>query len=189
MSAVAPTITQLPARSQPSSAGRRTHLPLLARPSPTPGRLAPAALAVMADGLASVVTAESVPLVPGESRSYAKLLTTTDYEVWLIAWAASGALDLHDHGGSIGVARVVEGELVETYTDIAERHPLRSVTIGAGQSVALPASRVHEVWNPGTTPALSVHVYSPPLTTMTFFDHRPEHFLAPLRTERGKLVE
>jgi len=145
-------------------------------------------MATMAEGLASVVTAESVPLLPGAHRSYTRLLATVDYEVWLIAWAAAGALELHDHGGSSGVVCVVEGELGETYTDIVERHPLRSVIIGPGRPRDVPATRVHEVWNPGPAPALSVHAYSPPLRMMTFFDHRLEHYLAPLRTERGEVA-
>jgi predicted metal-dependent enzyme (double-stranded beta helix superfamily) len=142
----------------------------------------------MADGLARVVTADQVPLHPGVTRNYAQLLATAEYEVWLIAWGATGALDLHDHGGSVGIVRVVQGALVESYSDLVERHPLRSSIISAGQSVELSATRVHEIWNPGPAPALSLHLYSPPLTTMTFFDHRPEMFLAPLRTECGDLV-
>ncbi len=42
--------------------------------------------------------------------------------------------------------------------------------MGAGQDLALTPTRVHEVWTPGSHPALSVHVYSPRITTMTFFD-------------------
>jgi hypothetical protein len=142
----------------------------------------------MAEGMASVVTAASVPLLPKATRSFAKLLATADYEVWLIAWAAAGALELHDHGGSSGAVCVGAGRLVETYTDLVDRHPLRTVVLDGGSPMALPATRVHEIWNPGPAPALSVHVYSPPLTAMTFFDHRPGHFLAPLRTERGELA-
>lgn len=188
MSAVATAITRDPPRPQPGPAGRGICPPLPARPSRCRGALHPIALAAMAEGLASVVTGESVPLLPGMTRSYAKLLSTADYEVWLIAWARAGALDLHDHGGSSGVVWVVEGALVETYSDLAERQPLRSVTIGAGRSVAVPATRVHEVWNPGPKPALSVHVYSPPISTMTFYDHRSESFLSPMRTDCGELV-
>jgi predicted metal-dependent enzyme (double-stranded beta helix superfamily) len=187
MSAVAPAIDHFPARTQPGQAGRGTPPPLPTRPKPSRASLSPPALAVMAEGLASVVTAESVPLRPGIDRSFSKLLATEDYEVWLIAWAPTGALDLHDHGGSTGVVRVVAGELVEAYTDLVERQRLRSATFGPGETVALPPTRVHEVWNPGPRPALSIHIYSPPLTTMTFYDHRPDHFLAPRRTESGEL--
>lgn len=144
----------------------------------------------MVEGLASTVTATSAPPLPlvDGSRCYTKLLATVDYDVWLIAWAASGALDLHDHGGARGVARVVEGQLVETYTDLIERHPLRSLTIAAGQATAFGATRVHEVWNPGPAVALSVHAYSPPLATMTFYDARPSQFLEPLRCQQSRLV-
>ncbi|MDQ1394576.1 MAG: hypothetical protein QOF30_3553 [Acidimicrobiaceae bacterium] len=142
----------------------------------------------MVEGLAAAVTADALPLAPGLPRRYAKLLATAEYDVWLIAWAAGGALELHDHGGSTGVARVVEGELIEMYTDLAARHPLRSATLGTGDSVAVASTRVHEVWNPGPGRALSVHAYSPPLATMTFFDHRPGHFLEPRRTECAALV-
>ena len=186
MSAVASMNRRLLAPPQPRSPARGTSL--WARPQPSPAGFSHAALATMAEGLASVVTAESVPLLPGASRSFAQLLATADCEVWLIAWAAAGALEFHDHGGSSGALCVVEGQLLETYTDLVDRHPLRSVTVGPGRPMVLPATRVHEVCNPGPAPALSVHVYSPPLRTMTFFDHRPEHFLAPLRTEHGEVA-
>jgi len=38
------------------------------------------------------------------------------------------------------------------------------------------------VWNVGPAEALSVHVYSPRVTSMTFFERDPANFLAPLRT-------
>jgi hypothetical protein len=43
---------------------------------------------------------------------------------------------------------------------------------------------VHEVWNDGPGEALSVQVYSPRVTSMTFFDSDPDRFLTPLRTIR-----
>ncbi|MDQ1427116.1 MAG: hypothetical protein QOK39_592 [Acidimicrobiaceae bacterium] len=188
MSAVASMNHRFPASPRPGPAGRRTRPLLPARPDRTSGGLSQSALETMAEGLASVVTAEHVPLEPGAPRSYARILATEDYEVWLIAWAAAGMLELHDHGGSSGAVCVVEGELVETFTDLVDRHPLRSVTMAVGSPLPLSAMRVHEVWNPGPRPALSVHVYSPPLRTMTFFDHRAESFLKPLRTEHGELA-
>jgi predicted metal-dependent enzyme (double-stranded beta helix superfamily) len=110
------------------------------------------------------------------------------YDAWLIAWGSTSVLQLHDHGGSFGVVHVVEGELVETYTDRRSRNPLRSRLVAAGDTLEVPSTCIHEVWNTHADPALSVHVYSPPLTTMTFYDHRPEHYLEPLRTARGDLA-
>ncbi len=109
-------------------------------------------------------------VAPGALRGYVRLLDTESYEARLIAWAPAGALELHDHGGSAGARHVVRGELIELYTDAADRQPLRSRSVWAGQDLALPATRIHEVWNPGPRTAVSVHVYSPRITTMTFFD-------------------
>lgn len=129
----------------------------------------------IAAGLAASVTGDEVQVEPGQLRGFVRLLESQahesqSYEAWLIAWAPSGALELHDHGGSAGAVHVVRGELVELYTDALDRQPLRSRSVRAGQDLALPATRIHEVWNPGPRIALSVHVYSPRITTMTFFD-------------------
>jgi hypothetical protein len=75
---------------------------------------------------------------------------------------------------------VVEGELLERYTDSRRSHPLRTQHLRARRPLAIRPTRVHGVWNPGPANALSVHVYSPPLSTMTFYDPRR---LTPLRTE------
>lgn len=145
-----------------------------------PPRVPPAVLDSIAAGLAAVAGPDDLLLEPGRDRAYSRLLLTEAYEVWLIAWAPGGALDLHDHGGSSGRLVVLEGELRECFTDRERPAPLRTTRIQAGQSLTVGPDRVHGVWNPGPARALSVHVYAPPLTTMTFYD--PE-LLIPLRTE------
>jgi predicted metal-dependent enzyme (double-stranded beta helix superfamily) len=161
-------------------------LPLtLARPRPLPAHRAD--LAAIAAGLASAVTGDELTLEPGQLRAYVRLLASPSYEAWLIAWAEAGSLELHDHGGSIGAVHVVGGELAETWTDLGSKGPLRSQALRAGDELAVPASRVHEVWNPGPAVALSVHVYSPPITAMTFYDRDPDRFLQPLRTTRPEV--
>jgi hypothetical protein len=137
-------------------------------------------LVTIAGGLAR--TAHPSALESGSPRAFRRLLETPSYEAWLIAWEPATSLELHDHGGSVGVVWVVAGRLVETYTDLTTRWELCSQELDPGDVLAVPASRVHQVWNPYRSRALSVHVYSPPLSTMTFFDHRPEHYLDPLRT-------
>jgi hypothetical protein len=49
------------------------------------------------------------------------LLDTDLYDAWLIEWSPSSGLELHDHGGSRGVVVVVDGTLVETYTEFDHR--------------------------------------------------------------------
>jgi len=147
---------------------------------PFPTDLPPTGLTAIAAGLASALTGDEITLEPWEPRAFLRLLEAPTYEAWLIAWGPIGALGLHDHGGSVGAIHVVRGELIETYTDLHRREPLRSRSLRAGDDVHVPATRVHEVWNAGTEEALSVHVYSPRVTTMTFYDPDPSRFLAPL---------
>jgi predicted metal-dependent enzyme (double-stranded beta helix superfamily) len=93
------------------------------------------------------------------------------FEAWVIGWPPGGTLELHDHGGSRGVVTVVAGSLVETsVAHFGDRLRLRTRTVSAVTSpLSIGVDRIHDVTNPGSRPALSVHVYSPRLTSMTFF--------------------
>lgn len=143
------------------------------------------ALAVIAAGLARAVTGAELPLAEGEQRRFARLLATAEYEAWLIAWAPAGGLQLHDHGGSDGAFHVACGRLAETFVDPGAGLDLRVRSVDAGGGVTVPAARVHEVWNPGPERALSVHVYSPRLTSMTFFDRNADGSLVPSHVSHG----
>ena len=165
------------------------------------GALGLGMLADIAAGLASSfradVRAEPFTSFPPEARDafaeiewqasdlwrFARLLQTPAYEAWLIAWETAADLELHDHGGSRGAFHVIKGPLVEAHTDLADPAPLRTLPIGTGEGRQVPATRIHRVWNPGPRGAVSVHVYSPPLSSMTFYDDRRDAFLAPLRTD------
>ncbi len=124
----------------------------------------------------------------GTRRRYTCLVDTDLFDAWMIEWCPSSNLELHDHGGSEGVVVVAAGVLVETYTDLLERHPLRTRILDSRGTFTVPATRIHQLANPGPAEARSVHVYSPPLRTMTFYDHRPHRFLAPLYASRGDLA-
>ena len=54
----------------------------------------------------------------------------------------------------------------------------------AGDTVAFDSAHVHAVHNAGEIEALSVHVYSPPLTTMTFFEEGNGTVLQPIDGRR-----
>jgi len=126
------------------------------------------ALHAIASGLSGWASAvhHTVPGEPG-TRRYARLVATPAYEAWLIVWPSTTGLGLHDHGVSAGVLRVVQGELIEAFTDRERPGPLRTRRVGAGQSVTLPPTRVHAVWNPVPATAVTVHVYAPPLVPPT----------------------
>jgi predicted metal-dependent enzyme (double-stranded beta helix superfamily) len=121
-----------------------------------------------------------------DQRWYARLYHTADVEAWLISWTQEQGLDLHDHGGSSAVAVVLEGELTEVYGDLAApARPLRRRRWTTGSVHALGPDHVHDVHNRHEAPAVSLHVYSPPLGTMNYYDHR-EPGLTLLRAEPAR---
>jgi hypothetical protein len=138
----------------------------------------------IAAGLAQSATDLVHEWAQGTRRRYAGLIATSTCDAWLIEWASNSRLEFHDHGGSRGVVHVVAGRLVETYTDLHEPHPLRTQVVRTGESFQMSASRAHEVASPGPETTRSVHVYSPPLRGMTFFDPAPPSFPTAMITTR-----
>ncbi len=105
-------------------------------------------------------------------RSWRLIAQNRDFDAWLIAWPSGGTAELHDHGGSRGALHVISGSLVET---IPWRDESGSVTLArrevhSGATLAFGAGHVHDVRNEATVHALSLHVYSPPLTSMIYYD-------------------
>lgn len=118
-----------------------------------------------------------------DRRWYTRLHLDGAYDVWLLGWDRAQGIDLHDHGGSAGAFCVIEGELVEAYTDRQAQGRVRRRHLAAGETVSFGAHHVHDLLNPGSGVAVTVHAYSPPLATMTFYDDAPGTFLSRLRTE------
>ena len=98
------------------------------------------------------------------------MLSTEQYDAWLIHWPTGTGLDAHDHGGSIGAFAVVSGVLDEDVHVDGVDHTRR---LRAGESVTFAGDHVHAVINRGETGATSVHVYSPPLRSMSFYSGSP----------------
>jgi len=136
--------------------------------------LHPTARPVGADVLAAIAAGLAAVTLPWElghdedptQRRFHRVLTTDAYEAWVICWPSGESLDMHDHGGSAGAFSVVSGELDEATID-AGVEVVR--TIRRGDTAAFGASRVHAVANRGDTVATSVHVYSPPLSSMVYY--------------------
>jgi mannose-6-phosphate isomerase-like protein (cupin superfamily) len=113
-------------------------------------------------------------------RWWCRLHHSDEADIWLLSWLAGQATDLHDHGGSAGAFVVVQGELTEVRAvpDTTER-VIR--TVPTGQAVAIPSSTVHDVYNAGPAAAVSLHAYSPPLASMSFYSQE-RRGLAKVRT-------
>ena len=144
---------------------------LLAADAPAthrPARLEPGILADIAYGLSRTAELWRPHLAEHPiHRSSLRLLASAEYDAWLLGWPPGTAVSPHDHGGSVGAFAVVSGEL----TEIRWRHPFRlSRVVSAGGIVTIDRGTVHDVVASGTTPALSVHAYSPPLSSMRFYD-------------------
>jgi predicted metal-dependent enzyme (double-stranded beta helix superfamily) len=101
---------------------------------------------------------------------------TGPYEVWLVSWLPGQRTPLHDHGGSSGGFAVVEGELTERSGAAGVEAGVRAAGrhVRPGSLRIFGAGYVHEVVNAGTVPAVSVHVYSPALRTMTRYAWSPQ---------------
>lgn len=95
---------------------------------------------------------------PGGRRAV-RLLVTGAFEAWLVEWSGGAGLGVHDHGRSSAVVHVRSGALVEW-----RRGPMPGWRrLGPGCSTTLPPGGRHTLHNVGRTPAVSIHVYSPPL--------------------------
>jgi len=114
---------------------------------------------------------------PGE-RTFERVLLARTHDIWLIRWAPGSSTELHDHGGSSGSFTVLSGTLTEA---VVAGDRTRDRRRPAGESVGFGPRYVHDVRNLDETPAVSVHAYSPPLTSMTYYD-LADGRLAPIRT-------
>lgn len=122
----------------------------------------------------AVVAAEHLwrPVVRHDphERWYTCLHRDTDLEVWLLGWEVGQDTRVHDHGGSCGAFVVAEGTLDEQHTSRDRRGPLLRRSHAAGRGAAFGATYVHDLANLGPAAVSSVHAYSPPLGTMTYYE-------------------
>ncbi|MGA2838026.1 MAG: cysteine dioxygenase family protein [Acidimicrobiales bacterium] len=118
-------------------------------------------------------------------RCWRTIAATDRFEAFVIAWPVGGAIALHDHGDSAGAVVVASGALVETAVSSDRDGALvvTSASVPTGGYIAFDPGYVHDLVNHGPGPSISVHVYSPVLETMTFFDGADGDVLVPVRTE------
>ena len=104
-----------------------------------------------------------------ENRWHVRLLCSAEVDLWLISWTAEQGTQLHDHGGSAGAFTVVEGRLEEAVWQPG-RGGLDDREHSAGDTVVFGEHYVHDVRNIREETAVSVHAYSPPLSSMRYYD-------------------
>jgi quercetin dioxygenase-like cupin family protein len=97
-----------------------------------------------------------------------KLDENDERDLWLLTWLPGQHTGWHDHGGSVGAFTVVRGALREER--FVSGYGRREIRLGPGASRIVPDPTRHDVGNRGGASAISIHSYSPPLRTMTYFD-------------------
>ena len=97
-------------------------------------------------------------------RVYEELLSDEHVTAWLICWMDEHDTGFHDHDVSAGAMAVVSGAAREER--LAIEGPKRSGVYRAGASFHFSAADIHRVSHAGSDPAVTLHVYSPPLLRM-----------------------
>ena len=103
-----------------------------------------------------------------------RLMVTEDWGVLLLCWLPGQRTPIHDHGASCGFALGLMGQLTESlYRWNGEGRPMDSLVdrpMGSDGIAIERSDTIHMVSNRGVVPALSLHMYSPPLAVFDTFD-------------------
>jgi predicted metal-dependent enzyme (double-stranded beta helix superfamily) len=101
-------------------------------------------------------------------RVYEELLGDEHLTAWLICWMDDHDTGFHDHDVSSGAVAVVGGRVREERLTIGGEP--RSRTFAAGEAFHFSPSDIHRVRHGGSDPAVTLHVYSPPLARMGAYE-------------------
>ena len=119
-----------------------------------------------------------------DERWYAKLSGNDEHEVWLLTWLPGQQTGFHDHGDSCGAFTVASGCLTERAAVAGRPEPgSRKLRVGAVRSFG--SRYVHDVRNDAIQPAVSIHAYSPPLSSMRRFEVATDGLLRVAVEERS----
>jgi hypothetical protein len=142
----------------------------------THGQLSPVQLEWFATALAGVPERwiDILDPVGGcSTRSYAELWSDDYVNAWVIRWSAGADTGFHDHDVAAAGIAVVEGSVVEERLALAG--PPIARRFRSGQAFHLPAAAIHRVRHDGgSSAALTVHAYSPPLRVQGAYRIAPD---------------
>lgn len=97
-------------------------------------------------------------------RLYEELFSDDHITAWLICWMDGHDTGFHDHDGSAGAVTVLSGAVREERLVIDGPRHTRLCT--AGEHFHFSPADIHRVRHTGADPAVTIHVYSPPLESM-----------------------
>lgn len=105
-------------------------------------------------------------------RRYEELMRDEHVAAWLICWMEDQDTGFHDHDISAGAVAVISGQVREERFRLARTPAQR--TFSAGERFHFGASDIHRVRHAGAHPAITLHVYSPPLVRMGAYLVEPD---------------
>jgi predicted metal-dependent enzyme (double-stranded beta helix superfamily) len=107
-----------------------------------------------------------------ETRHFVQLYRDTNIDVWLICWLDAQDTGYHDHDLSSGAVYVCEGALAEDffYRDAEGWIDVRTRERAAGGVFDFDGASIHGMRHAGGPPATSIHVYSPALWRMGYYE-------------------
>ena len=97
-----------------------------------------------------------------DARVYEQIWNDEDLNAWVICWSEDQDTGFHDHDDSAAGIAVVSGRVREERLRIGA--PPRGRELGPGETFTVPPVAIHRVLHAGDRPAVTIHVYSPPLT-------------------------
>jgi len=109
-------------------------------------------------------------------RVYEELLSDQHVTAWLICWMDDHDTGFHDHDVSAGAVAVVGGRVCEERLAIGGEPRRR--TFSAGDAFHFSPADIHRVRHAGSDPAVTLHVYSPPLARMGAYEIDDDGVLA-----------
>jgi quercetin dioxygenase-like cupin family protein len=98
----------------------------------------------------------------GDVRVYEQIWDDEQANAWVICWSEDQDTGFHDHDLSAAGIAVVSGCVREERLTLGAAPRARE--LGPGSTFTVAPVAIHRVLHAGEGPAVTIHVYSPPLT-------------------------
>jgi cysteine dioxygenase len=123
-----------------------------------------------------VATQEVQPHVLFSEKRYARHLVYKDrqFEIMIMCWNAGQRSSIHDHAGSLGGIKILQGELTECLFGRAANGMIKSLSsaeYAIEETRVEETSLIHQISNlqADNGKTVSVHIYIPPLVRMNVY--------------------
>lgn len=99
--------------------------------------------------------------VDPQQRTFTELASGPTFSAWLIVWMEGHDTGWHDHDGCAGAVAVLQGVVSEARLRVGPGpEPVRQ---SAGTVFSFDGDAIHRIRHAEGEPAITLHVYSPPL--------------------------